>query len=205
MAVVADLTEEERYLFAILQDHSGIDQAEFSWVDETSPDFLFRCWDYQYAWYRDKSKFQIDQCGRAVGKSVGMQMRAWAFPFTNPGEEMLLTAPEMIHLDPVTKLVEDRLMSIRMSREFLKASGTSKGITHRPFEARFRNGSRIVGRIPQKDGKGVKGIVWATCSHLHPKWPDLASTSLSVGDHVLTHGVATCRSSCNPRLRGRRP
>ena len=30
MSALADLTEEERYLFAILQDHSGIDQAEFA-------------------------------------------------------------------------------------------------------------------------------------------------------------------------------
>lgn len=185
MSVLADLSEEERYLFAILQDHSGIDQAEFTWVDETSKDFVFRCYDYQYAWYRDRSKFQIDQCGRAVGKSVGMQMRAWAFPFTNPGEEMLLTAPEMIHLDPVTKLVEDRLLSIRMSREFLKKSGTSNGITHRPFEARFRNGSRIVGRIPQKDGKGVKGSISIT-ANANPASPLTEDHTMILTPHGLT-------------------
>ena len=158
MAAIADLSEEERYLLAILQDQSGIDQAEFLWTDDTADDMVFRCWDFQYAWYRDNSKFQIDQAGRAVGKSVGMQMRSWAFPFTNPGEEMLLTAPELIHLDPITRAVEDRIMSVRLSREFLKTgSGGVTGFTHRPFRAEFRNGARIVGRIPQKDGKGVKG------------------------------------------------
>lgn len=161
MSAIADLTEEEKYLYAILQDQSGIDQAEFCWTDETSKDFIFRCWDFQYPWYRHKDKFQIDQAGRAVGKSNGIQMRAWAFPFTNPGEEMLLTAPELIHLDPITSKVEDRLMSTRLSREFLKTSGTSNGFKHRPFEASFRNGSKILGRIPQKDGRGVKGM--------HPK------------------------------------
>ena len=198
MAIVSDLTEEERYLLAILQDHSGIDQAEFSWTDETSPDFLFRCWDFQYPWYRTRSKLQIDQCARAIGKSVGIQMRAWAFAFTNPGEEMLITAPEMIHLDPVTKNIEDRIMSARMSREFLKKSGTSSGIKHRPFEAVFRNGATIKGRIPQKDGKGVKGM--------HPKklemdeaqdypdsgWVELTET-LKYGDENATwraHGVS---------------
>lgn len=198
MAVLADLTEEEKYLFAILQDQSGIDQAEFTWVDETSPDNLFRCYDYQYPWYRDQSKFQIDQCARAIGKSVGMQMRAWAFPFTNPGEEMLLTAPEMIHLDPVTKLVEDRLLSIRMSREFLKKAGHGNGITHRPFEARFRNGSRIVGRIPQKDGKGVKGMhpkkleMDEGQDYPEPGWVELGET-LKYGEEDATwrtHGVS---------------
>lgn len=198
MSAVADLTEEEKYLVALLMDQSGIDPAEFAWTDETAKDFVFRCWDYQYPWYRTNEKFQIDQCARAIGKSVGIQMRAWAFAFTNPGEEMLITAPEMIHLDPVTKNIEDRIMSTRLSREYLKRSGTSNGITHRPFEAKFRNGSRIVGRIPQKDGKGVKGM--------HPKklemdeaqdypeagWVELGET-LKYGNDDATwraHGVS---------------
>lgn len=198
MAILADLTEEERYLYAILQDQSGIDQAEFSWTDETSSDFVFRCWDFQYAWYRNKSKFQIDQCARAIGKSVGIQMRAWAFCFTNPGEEMLITAPEMIHLDPVTKNIEDRIMSARMSREFLKKSGTSNGLTHRPFEAKFRNGSSIKGRIPQKDGKGVKGMhpkkleMDEAQDYPEPGWVELGET-LKYGESDATwraHGVS---------------
>lgn len=158
MSVLADLTEEEKLLLALLTDTSGVDQAEFLWTDETSRDAVYRCWDFQVAWARCEDKLQIDQCGRAVGKSQSIQMRAFAFPFCHPGEEMLLTAPEMIHLDPVTKAVESRLRSVRLSREFLAAGRASDGFTHRPFEAKFRNGARIVGRIPQKDGKGVKGM-----------------------------------------------
>lgn len=157
MAVLADLDEAEKYLLALLTDNSGVDQAEFCWVDTTSPEGVFRCYDYQIPWYREKEKRQIDQGARAIGKSIGIQMRAFAFPFTNPGQEMLLSAPEMIHLDPVTKYVEERLSNVRLSREFLKTSSTSNGFTHRPFEAVFRNGARIVGRIPQRDGKGLKG------------------------------------------------
>jgi hypothetical protein len=198
MTVLADLTEEERYLFAILQDQSGIDQAEFAWTDETSPDFVFRCWDFQYAWYRTRAKFQIDQAGRAVGKSNGIQMRAWAFAFTNPGEHMLLTAPELIHLDPITKSVEDRIVNSRLSREFLLRNKTSNGITHRPFEARFRNGSRIVARIPQKDGKGVKGMhpkkleMDEAQDYPEPGWVELGET-LKYGEEDATwrsHGVS---------------
>lgn len=198
MVALADLSEEERYFFALLQDQSGIDQAEFSWTDETSKDFVFRCWDFQYKWYRTRAKFQIDQCARAIGKSVGIQMRAWAFAFTNPGEEMLITAPEMIHLDPVTKNIEDRIMSARMSREFLKKSGTSSGITHRPFEAKFRNGSSIKGRIPQKDGRGVKGMhpkkleMDEAQDYPEPGWVELGET-LKYGDEDASwrsHGVS---------------
>lgn len=161
MAVLENLSEEECFLVAILLDESGIDPAEFLWMDERNDDNLFRCFDYQYGWYRSKEKLQIDQCGRAVGKSLGIQLRAFAFPFSNPAEELLITAPELIHLDPVTKYIEDRLISIRISRDMLANKGAQRGITKRPFEAKFVNGARIIGRIPQKDGKGVKGM--------HPK------------------------------------
>jgi len=198
MAILADLTEEERYLFAILQDQSGIDQAEFSWKDETQDDGVFRCWDYQYPWYRTRSKHQIDQCGRAIGKSVGIQMRAWAFAFTNPDQEMLITAPEMIHLDPVTKHIEDRILGSRLSAEFLKKSGISNGIKHRPFEVSFRNGASIKGRIPQKDGRGVKGMhpkkleMDEAQDYPEPGWVELIET-LKQGDEESTwraHGVS---------------
>lgn len=198
MAVVEDLSEAERYLLAILQDQSGIDIAEFLWMDPTSKDLVYRCWDFQYAWYRTKEKFQIDQCARAIGKSEGMQMRGFAFAFTNPGEEMLVTAPEMIHLEPVTKKIESRLMDSRITREMLKASGTSNGITHKPFEATFRNGARIVGRIPQKDGKGVKGMhpkkleMDEAQDYPEPGWVELGET-LKYGEEDATwraHGVS---------------
>lgn len=158
MAVLEHLSEEEAYLLAILQDPSGVDIAEFSWRDQANPDNLFRCYPFQYHWYRNDSKKQIDQCARAIGKSVGIQMRAFAFPFMNGGQEMLVTAPELIHLDPVTKNIEDRIMSMRLGREMLQRRHGQTGFRHRPFEATFNNGAKIVGRIPQKDGKGVKGM-----------------------------------------------
>lgn len=204
MAVLEALTDEEKMLVALLLDPSGIDIAEFLWKDPDAKnkagkkDQLFRCWSYQYPWYRNDSKKQIDQCGRAIGKSVGIQMRAYAFPFCNPGQDMLITAPEMIHLDPVTKVIEDRLMATRLSREMLKSGNQSSGITHRPFEAKFKNNAKIVGRIPQKDGKGVKGM--------HPRmlemdeaqdyppagWVELTET-LRYGDETSrwrAHGVS---------------
>lgn len=128
----------------------------------------------------------VSNCARAIGKSVGIQMRAWAFAFTNPGEEMLITAPEMIHLDPVTKNIEDRIMSARLSREFLKKSGVSNGIKHRPFEVSFRNGATIKGRIPQKDGRGVKGSVAAGALVTTPIG-HLPVEKINEGDLVLTH------------------
>lgn len=198
MSVVEDLSEEEKYLLAILLDTSGIDQAEFLWKDETSKDAIFRCYDFQYSWYRTHDKFQIDQCARSVGKSLGIQMRAFAFPFHSPGEEMLLTAPEMIHLDPVTKRVADRIVDSRVSREMLKKRGASNGITHRPFEAKFVNGARIVGRIPQKDGRGVKGMhpkqleMDEAQDYPEPGWVELGETLKYGNEDAIwrAHGVS---------------
>src|SRR4051812_15526639 len=204
MAVREALTEQEKALVAILQDSSGIDIAEFLWKDADARnakgrhDFLFRCWSYQYPWYRNDTKKQIDQCGRAIGKSVGIQMRAFAFPFLNADQEMLITAPEMIHLDPVTKNIEDRLLSCRISTEMLNKRNNASGITHRPFEAKFVNGAKIIGRIPQKDGKGVKGMhprmleMDEAQDYPDPGWVELGET-LRFGDEDATwrsHGVS---------------
>lgn len=163
MAVLEDLTEEECALYALLSDPSGLDQAEFLWVDEENEDGLFRCWSFQWPWWRSDAQRSIDQCGRSVGKSKSIQARAFAFPFVHPGAEMVITAPESNHLVAVTDNVETNLLRCRLSREMLvKGRG---GIKHKPFHINFANGARIMGRIPQRDGKGVKGI--------HPLWLEL--------------------------------
>lgn len=198
VSVLEALSDEEMALVAILQDSSGIDIAEFLWKDADQPDNLFRCWNYQYPWYRNDQKQQIDQCARAIGKSVGIQMRAFAFPFVNPENEMLITAPEMIHLDPVTRNIEDRLLSTRISTEMLDKRGGRTGVIHRPFEAKFVNGAKIIGRIPQKDGKGVKGMhprvleMDEAQDYPGPGWIELVET-LKYGDQTSrwrAHGVS---------------
>ncbi len=157
MTAVMKLTEEECYLAAILDDPSGVDLAELTWVEEENEDRCFRIWDFQWAFYHDESTYQIDQCGRGLGKTVGIIMRAFIFPFAHPGAEMLITAPELNHLKPVTDKIEAKFLDTRLGREMLPAT-KGMGITHQPqFQARFRNGARIMSRLPNKDGKGVKG------------------------------------------------
>lgn len=164
MSVMERLTEEESYLWAILSDRSGLDQAEFSWLDAENEDYCFRAWPFQWKWWRDMNANQIDQCARSVGKSLSIKVRAYAFPFINPGQEMVISAPEGNHLDAITDVVETAFMNNRMGREML-VTKRGNGIKHRPFHMNFNNGSRIMGRIPQRDGKGVKGI--------HPIWLEL--------------------------------
>jgi len=154
-----DLSEEESYLVAMIQDHAGIDLAEFCWEDPMAmnDEKIFRCWDFQYAWWRDKSTFVIDQCGRAIGKTLSIILRGWAFGIQHPGAEMVVTAPELVHLQPLTSRIEDRIKETRLTRELLPTR-TGKGFKHRPFQVDFMNGAKILGRIPQRDGKGVKGL-----------------------------------------------
>lgn len=108
------------------------------------------------SWYLCEDMFQVDQGGRACGKTVSITMRACALPFAHPGQAMLLTAPELNHLRPLTDAVEQRLMSTRMLREMLP-DGKGMGMNRQPhWSARFKNGTRIISRLPNKDGKGVK-------------------------------------------------
>lgn len=186
MAAIANLTEEEKYLVAILDDPSGIELAELLWIDEEQPTGCFRVWPYQWRWYRNESTYQIDHASRSMGKSVGIQMRAFAFPFHFPGQEMLITAPELNHLRPITDKVEHMLLTTRLGREMLP-DRRGNGINRQPqFQAHFKNNSRIVSRLPNRDGRGVKtccaGDVLVLTTTGHKRMDEVA-----VGDFVLTH------------------
>jgi hypothetical protein len=192
------LSEEEAYVYALLADPSGLDQAEFLWVDPSSEDNkfcphcgtefngahlhehdelgpddwehkypaasqCFRAWAFQWPWWRTSISHQVDQCARSVGKSLSVKVRACAFPFLFPGQEMVITAPELVHLEPIVGLIETQFYATRLLREMIP-SGRS-AFTHRPFQANFLNGARLIGRIPQRDGRGVKGV--------HPIWLEL--------------------------------
>lgn len=163
MSVVEALTEEECYLWALMQDPCGLDLAEFVWHDQEREDGCFRAFPHQWNWWRSTDPLQIDQCARSVGKSLSIKVRAFAFPFLFPGQEMVVTAPEGNHLDAITDLIETTFFSSRLGHEMMQV-GRSR-VKHKPFHMNFRNGARIMGRIPQRDGKGVKGI--------HPIWLEL--------------------------------
>lgn len=149
--------EEEIALFAILSDLSGLDLAEFCWSDSETDDGLYRAWDYQWSWYSCTDTFQVDQGARSTGKTVGITMRAFAFPFNFPGQGMLITGPELNHLRPLTSAIEARLENSWLGKE-MRSKGKSNGIVRQPhWECRFLNGARLTSRLPNKDGKGVKG------------------------------------------------
>lgn len=157
MAAVHPPDEEEIYLLSILEDPSGLDLAEFAFYDPESEHGVYRAWDVQTPWYRCLDPYQADQGARSTGKTVKITLRASTMPFSYPGQSMLLTAPEENHLQPLTSKIEWRILNTRILREMLpKRRG--QGIIKAPhWECTFANGAMIVSRIPNKDGRGVKG------------------------------------------------
>ena len=159
--IYEQLSESEAYLFALFQDESGIDQAEFCFIDETSPNGLFRAWPIQKYWWADPAPLSVSQGSRSVGKSLSLKFRAFAFPFILPGEEMVVTAPEGGHLDAVMDNIETLFTNNRIAEGMLAADARGR-IKHRPWMINFASGARILGKIPKHDGSGVRGI--------HPIW-----------------------------------
>lgn len=157
MSAIVAPDEEECFLLAILESADGLDLAEFCWFDSESSDGCYRAWDFQWPWYTCDDRYQIDQGGRATGKSVSIMMRCFAFPFAYPGQRMLLTAPELNHLSLLTGPIESRFLNTRLMKEMLP-KGKGNGIRKQPhWECTFRNQTVLVSRLPNKDGKGVKG------------------------------------------------
>lgn len=140
-----------------LKARNDADLAEFAWYDPESDDGRYRAWDYQWSWYTNDETYQVDQGGRATGKTVGITLRAFALPFAHPGNRMLLTAPELNHLRPLVDAIETRLLSSRLTSELLPP-GKSRGMNRQPhWQVKFLNNTSIISRLPNKDGKRVKG------------------------------------------------
>jgi len=175
LSIIRDLDEDERYLWAILSDETGIDMAEFLWEDHTNDSGVYRLYDYQWEMYNCKDTYQVTRGGRSVGKSVSIQMRCCAFALNFPGQDMLLTAPELNHLKPLTSAIEDRLKGVWITRELLPKSAKSDGFTRQPhWEVKFTNGAKIVSRLPGISGKGCKGqhVIWMEIDELQD-YPDI--------------------------------
>jgi hypothetical protein len=156
--VAKPLSDEEKALYAILQDDSGLDFFEFAVTSGNSDTKVSRAYRYQWLWWLDDSKYQIHACSRDVGKSFGIINQALAWPFAHPGHDLFITAPSLDHLKPLARNIEEALMANRLTREMLKSSHGKTGISQIPsFEAVFKNAAKIVTRLPKQDGRGLKG------------------------------------------------
>ena len=158
MSAVARLTEEEAYLVALLMDPTGVDLAEFLWEDtEDSPDGCYRLWPFQWPWTHTGEKYEIDAMARQLGKSFSVVWKAMAFAFQQPGQEMLITAPELNHLELLTSKVEWAFASYRLLDD-MRPRTANRGIKKQPhWTMKLQNGATVMTRLPNRDGRGVKG------------------------------------------------
>jgi hypothetical protein len=158
MTALARLTEEEAYLAAILMDPTGVDIAEFLWEDtEASPDGCYRLWPFQWPWSHSGEQYEIDAMARQLGKSFSVVWKAMGFVFQQPGQEMLVTAPELNHLELLTSKIEDAFNRYRLLDE-MRPRTAARGIKKQPhWTMKCQNGATIMTRLPNRDGRGVKG------------------------------------------------
>lgn len=158
MSALERLDEEEMALLAILEDPTGVDLAEFLFVDEEfSADGCYRLWDFQWPWSHAPSTYTIDAMARQLGKSLSVVWKAMYFVFNQPGQEMLITAPELSHLDLLTSKVEAAFTRYRLLYE-MRPRTAARGLKKQPqWTLTLVNRAQIITRLPQRDGKGVKG------------------------------------------------
>jgi len=145
--------EDDLLLIAMLQD--PIYGCELLWDDPTNQEYQ-GCWrarDYQWPLLRKgDSNYRGYACGRSTGKTESIKAKAFTHAFRRHSQGLLLTAPELIHLLPLTDAVEGRIRDTRLTREFLDTRGGKTGFTHRPFGVEYLDSTKIIGRIPRLTG-----------------------------------------------------
>lgn len=149
--------DDDWALIAMLQDPVYMSELLFSDAKNKQYGGCYHVMDYQYPLFRPETPYQGYPCARSVGKTESMKARGVCHAFKRQGEDMLITAPELIHLMPLCDAIEDRIQDTRLTEEFLDKRNGKTGFTHKPFQVDFIDGTRIVGRIPKISGTGVKG------------------------------------------------
>lgn len=184
--------EDDYMLMALLVD--PVNCAELLGDDPSNREHggCYTVRDYQYPLFRTEDNYAGFTCARSVGKTESIKWRAVVHAFKRIGENLLLSAPELIHLLPLTDAIEDKIRATRLTREFLQTSNQKTGFTHRPFGVDFADGTKIVGRIPKLSGTGVKGqhqpdlIVDEGQDYPAAGWVEIHETVLK--DHVDRDG-----------------
>lgn len=156
------LDEDDFLLWGMLLD--PVYHPELMWRDPDNFEYAgqYRVRDYQYIINRLEDQhgrdenYAIVSCARSVGKTESEKVHMEIHPLADYGN-MLVTAPELIHLLPLTDAVEDNIQDSTLLRELLDTRNGQTGFQHRPFQANFDDGTKIVGRIPRIKGTGVKG------------------------------------------------
>lgn len=154
-----EFTDEDWLLYALITD--PVYMPELLWKDPQNRAYsgCYRVRDYQYVLNRCNENYAIFACARSVGKTESEKVHAQIHGFdgNSEGENMLITAPELIHLLPLADAIEENIRECKLLNEMLELAGGQTGFTHRPFGVNWLDGTKLVGRIPKVTGTGVKG------------------------------------------------
>jgi hypothetical protein len=151
--------EEDWNLLALLADPIFCAELLFENPLNHSYSGCYVVMDYQFPLFRPTDPYESFPCGRSLGKTESLKARAVSHAFRRVGEDLLLTAPELIHLKPLTDAIESRITATRLTNDFLKKENQRTGIVKTPaFQVDFMDNTRIMARIPRSTGQGVKGM-----------------------------------------------
>lgn len=147
--------EDDWLLYGMLLD--PVYMPELLWKDPKNHAYggQYRVRDYQYIIFRLDDNYAIVSCARSVGKTESEKVHAEIHGLKNY-DRLLITAPELIHLLPLTDAVEDHIVDNPLLSELLDVRNGQTGFQHRPFQCNLIDGTKIVGRIPKVTGTGVK-------------------------------------------------
>jgi hypothetical protein len=154
--------EDDWLLYGMLLD--PVYMPELLWKDPKNHAYggQYRVRDYQYIIFRLDDNYAIVSCARSVGKTESEKVHAEIHGLKNY-DRLLITAPELIHLLPLTDAVEDHIVDNPLLSELLDVRNGQTGFQHRPFQC-IAEGELVLtnrGHVPIED--------------------------VVVGDEVLTH------------------
>jgi hypothetical protein len=186
-----DMTFDDTDLFLISILKDTVLAPEFCWSNPNNVEYggTYRVRDYQVKFNRVSDHYAGFSCARSVGKTEREMIFAFTHAFRRSGENLLITAPELLHLHPLTKAIEDRIERCRLTRECLRKDKPGMtGFSHNPFGVEYSDGTKIVGRIPNRDGRGVKGqhqrdlIIEEAQDYPDAGWTEVHETVMKEGD-----------------------
>lgn len=150
--------DTDLFLIALLKDAVLCPEFCFSNPNNTEYGGTYRVRDYQVKFNRADDHYAGFSCARSVGKTEREVIYGFMHFFRRSMQNLLITAPELLHLKPLAKQIENRIEGCRLTRECLKRDKVGQtGFSHNPFGVEYADGTMIHGRIPQRDGRGVKG------------------------------------------------
>ena len=219
------LDADDFLLFGMLLD--PVYYPELMWKDPKNFTYggQYRVRDYQYIINRLDDQYAIVSCSRAVGKTEGEKIHA-EIHLLKSYDKLLITAPELIHLLPLTDQIEDHIRDSQLLCEMLDTRSGQTGFQHRPFQVNLIDGTKIVGRIPKVTGpqplhaRLATPYGWTTMGAVEPGdrvlgsdgratevlevhekgWQDVYRLHLSDGTWV--EATADHRFKINERVRG---